>query len=311
MKKTIGIAGLEEKNLKMLKKKFKCFKFLKLNDLNFFNDLKVDAIIIYREGRVANSLRQFFIKEKYSIFKNLKWFHLSRAGIDEYEISLKKIKFILTCGKKIQGPNVSEHCIAMLLYLTRNLNLKNSNKEIIEIYNKKALIVGLGSIGISIAEKLHAFGVKVSAITYSSKPIYTFVNKIYNSNVLSKIVGEYDIVINSSALTKITKNIFNQTVFSKMKKKSYFINVSRGMIVNTSDLLKNVDKFSGVGLDVLDFEPVPKNHPLKKYKNVLLTNHTAGISDNLDRRFDLIFQNLKLFKKNQRLINIVNVEEGY
>lgn len=311
MKKTIGIAGLEEKNLKMLKKKFKLFKFLKLNDLNFFNDLKVDAIIIYREGRVASSLRKFFIKEKYFLFKNLKWFHLSRAGVDEYEPSFKKIKFILTCGKKLQGPNVSEHCIAMLLYLTRNLNSKNLNKEIIEIYNKKALIVGLGSIGISIAEKLNAFGVKVSAITLSSKPFYTFINKIYNSDALCKIVGEYDIVINSSALTKITKNIFNQKIFSKMKKKSYFINVSRGLIVNTSDLLKNIYKFSGVGLDVLDIEPVPKNHPLKKCKNVLLTNHTAGISDNLDRRFDLIFQNLKLFKKNERLMNTVNLEEGY
>ena len=96
-----------------------------------------------------------------------------------------------------------------------------------------------------------------------------------------------------------------------MKKKSYFINVSRGLIVNTSDLLKNIYKFSGVGLDVLDIEPVPKNHPLKKCKNVLLTNHTAGISDNLDRRFDLIFQNLKLFKKNERLMNTVNLEEGY
>ena len=311
IKHIIGIAGLDKKNLKILNKKYKKFSFIKLSDNNFFKYQKnIKAIIIYREGQVTNALKKFFLEKKFKDFKNLEWFHLSRAGVDEFSSSFDKIEFILTCGKKVQGPNVSEHCLAMLLYLTRNLNSSNSQK-IIEIYNKKALVVGLGSIGISIAEKLSSFGVKVSAVIYSSKPIYSFINEIYSTNDLTHVVGKFDIIINSCALTNKTRNLFNNKIFLKMKKGVYFLNVSRGEVVNTKDLVKNLNKFSGIGLDVLDIEPIPRKHILRNKKNVLLTEHTAGISDNLKRRYDLIIKNLYLFQCNKKLLNVVNLKEGY
>ena len=92
-----------------------------------------------------------------------------------------------------------------------------------------------------------------------------------------------------------------------MKKNSIFINVSRGKCVKTSDLLYYLkkNKFLGVGLDVVDPEPLPKNHQLRKFPNFFYTDHTAGWSDNLDRRFKLIIDNLGRFIRKDELINSV------
>ena len=73
------------------------------------------------------------------LFQNLNWLHLSIAGVDEYIENFKKLKFTVTCGKIIQGSNVSEQGLALLLYLTRlNKNKNNQfNSVPITIYRKK------------------------------------------------------------------------------------------------------------------------------------------------------------------------------
>ena len=78
-----------------------------------------------------------------------------------------------------------------------------------------------------------------------------------------------------------------------MKKNSIFINISRGKLVDTNDLIKFIkkDKLLGVGLDVTDPEPLKKNHFLNKARKVILTPHMAGPSDhNRERSFDLILK---------------------
>ena len=100
---------------------------------------------------------------------------------------------------------------------------------------------------------------------------------------------------------------------SKMKSGSYLINVSRGKILNTDDLIKllNKNKFSGVGLDVLDQEPIPKNHVLYKYNNVIVSNHTAGMGSDKNLRFDLVVKNIDNYLNNRVLNNIVDINEEY
>ena len=120
---------------------------------------------------------------------------------------------------------------------------------------------------------------------------------------LSKDLVEYDSAIE-----------FMNIHINKMKKNSIFINVSRGGLVDTKALMKDklIKKFWGIGLDVVDPEPLPKNHFLRKKENVIITNHTAGLSDkNRTRAYDLIFNNLKRYKENKMLLNEVNKNEGY
>ena len=99
-----------------------------------------------------------------------------------------------------------------------------------------------------------------------------------------------------------------------MKKDSIFINISRGKIVNLKDLVKKriFKKFKGLGLDVTDPEPLSKNNLLKKSENVLITNHSAGLSDvNRSRSIELLSANLNRFFKKMSLLNVVDKYKGY
>ena len=99
-----------------------------------------------------------------------------------------------------------------------------------------------------------------------------------------------------------------------MKEDAFFINVSRGKLVKTEDLVTVLQegRLRGVGLDVTDPEPLPERHPLKSMDNVLITPHIAGPSDHNRRRsFELIRANIERFLGGSPLINVVNKELGY
>ena len=122
MKKLIGIVGIDKKKINFLKRKYKRFDFKIVNDSNIFDEStkKINALLVLYEYPVAKKL-SLLLKQEYKKFKNIDWLHLSRAGIDECLPYLKNYKFVFTSGKKIQGPNVSEHCMSILLCLTRGI----------------------------------------------------------------------------------------------------------------------------------------------------------------------------------------------
>ncbi len=305
----IGIAGMRNKNFINLKKKFKKAHFSKLDSTNFFNQKDLNAIIIFTEKTYTKVLKKFFDEKKYKSFNNLSWFHFSRSGIEDYVKKINGINFKLTSGKSINKFNVSEHCIAILLYLSRGLGIKNKNilykKRPIDLYEKNALIVGGGNVGLSVAKKLKAFGLNISVVNTKRLPSISFIQKCYLSNEIQKAIGNFHIVINTSSLNKKSFKMFDKKLFSKMKKNSIFINISRGECVNCKDLAKfaKSKKFYGIGLDVFDPEPLSKNHSLRKFNNFIYTDHTAGWSENLERRYKLIEDNIKRYIKKDKLIS--------
>ena len=118
-----------------------------------------------------------------------------------------------------------------------------------------------------------------------------------------------DIIICAMPNTFRTKNFFNKNFFTKIKKGSYFINISRGDLVNTNDLTEYIknETIIGAGLDVTTPEPLNKNHPLKKFENVIITPHIAGQSDNnRERSFELLCENIRRYLYSEKLLNIVS-----
>ena len=168
MKKKIGITGLKNTEINYLNRKYKKFIFKNINDKNFFSKKNRDitALIILFEYPVQKTLNSFFTR-KFKLFHNLKWLHLSRAGIDELIPYLKEYKFKISCGKKIQAPQVSEHCMSLLLGISRCLfnNIDTFKFKPIEIKSKKLLIVGMGGIGQEISKLSNSFGLKVYSVS--------------------------------------------------------------------------------------------------------------------------------------------------
>jgi len=99
-----------------------------------------------------------------------------------------------------------------------------------------------------------------------------------------------------------------------MKQGAFFINVSRGKIVDTQALVEALRSghLAGAGLDVTEPEPLPKDHPLWTLENVIITPHVAGQSDGItQRRMELFEENLRRFEQSLPLRNVVDKQRGY
>ena len=251
----------------------------------------------------------------------LEWVHAPGAGIEEYLIpELVKGPILFTNGKIIQGPEVSDHALALLLTLTRNIHMHLTGKgprpmsRPIELRKKTAVIYGVGGIGMLTAEKLNAFGMHIIGVDTRYVPMASFIDEMVSDVELRNVLPCGDVVLCCCPNTSRSQYVFDEKAFRAMKREAFFINVSRGKLVRTDDLVRVLDEgwLKGVGLDVTDPEPLPESHPLNQNDRVLITPHLAGPSDHNRRRsFELIRKNIQRFITDRPLINVVDKVNGY
>lgn len=149
-----------------------------------------------------------------------------------------------------------------------------------ELANSTVGILGLGRIGVAIAERLAPFKVKKFIYTdVEPRPeLAAAINAEYVS--MDELAQRSDFLAACCALTPETKDICNMKLFSKMKKSAIFINTSRGGVVHQGDLYDALasGQIAGAGLDVTVPEPLPTDHPLFTLKNCVILPHIASAS---------------------------------
>ncbi|MBI4658317.1 MAG: D-2-hydroxyacid dehydrogenase [Verrucomicrobia bacterium] len=282
---------------------------------------------VYENAVGSNALigcpRKAFTEELLDrVGNDLRWVHSSGAGVEEFLFPrFVESDVTFTNGRVIQGPEVADHALALLLALTRNLHLvlrgdsPRSMPRPVELHGKTVLIFGLGGIGMLIAERVSAFGARVIGVTARNlPPMLPIIDSAFPSEQLEEILPQADAVIVSAPLTPTTKGVFGQRQFGLMKPSAYFVNVSRGGLVNTEELLAALHKgqLRAVGLDVTEPEPLPDDHPLRQLRNVVITPHIAGLSDhNRQRSFELIKTNVARFARGLAPLNPVDKKLGY
>jgi len=257
--------------------------------------------------------------------KKLKWVQIYSAGVDRLITpELRSSGITLTNCKIIQGPNIADHSMALLLTLTRGMNVAVDNRtaetwgrdryQLIELSGKTAVVVGVGGIGMQIAVRAHAFGMRVIGVDPKDIPYTPAVEKFVPPDRLDSVLPEADVVFVAAPHTPLSEKMMGPRQFELMKKNSYFIAVSRGKLYDTEALVKALDSrhLAGAGLDVTDPEPLPKGHALWKFSNVVITPHVAGQSDLVQgRRMDLLKENVRRFAAGQPLLNVVDKEKAY
>uniref|UniRef100_A0A3P9D2S6 Glyoxylate reductase/hydroxypyruvate reductase n=2 Tax=Haplochromini TaxID=319058 RepID=A0A3P9D2S6_9CICH len=174
-----------------------------------------------------------------------------------------------------------------------------------ELANSTVGILGLGRIGVAIAERLAPFKVRKFIYTdVAPRPeLASAINAEYVS--FDELAKQSDFLAVCCALTPETKEICNKNLFSKMKKTSIFINTSRGGVVNQEDLYEalSTGQIAGAGLDVTVPEPLPTNHPLFTLKNCVILPHIASASyTTRDAMSSLAANNLLLGLRGQPMI---------
>ncbi|XP_018407947.1 PREDICTED: glyoxylate reductase/hydroxypyruvate reductase-like [Nanorana parkeri] len=144
--------------------------------------------------------------------------------------------------------------------------------------NSTVGIIGLGRIGLAIAQRLKPFGVE--KFLYTGRQPRPQNAAGLNAEYVSceKLTEESDFVIVSCSLTPETEGLCNKDFFQRMKKTSIFINISRGSIVNQEDLYQALadGQIAAAGLDVTTPEPLPTTHPLLSLKNCIILPHIGS-----------------------------------
>ena len=313
--KVIYLYGFNSEQLKIIKDKNKRAIFIAENKITKIINT-CQAVIAPTRKSIETALEKINFKKN----TRLKWIHLPGSGVEKYTRYFKYKKLEFTNGKGIQNHQISDHAIGLLLCLTRkiNLNIKYDQKvkfdtRPIELNQKKVVIVGFGGNGKMIAEKLLAFKMNVSVVNDTRKKTARGI-KFYLTKDIKKGVEDKDVVIISTPFTKYSKGLINKNILRLLARGAIVINVSRSSCLNLKDLiffLKN-KHLGGAGLDVVEGEPIKKNHELFKFKNVIVTPHTGGISDNFyDRNLKLILENIKKFINSKQLTNLVDIKKGY
>lgn len=174
-----------------------------------------------------------------------------------------------------------------------------------ELSGKTMGIFGFGRIGRTVAERAKAFGMNVIAYTprlHGNEPDFV---KVVS---LDEMLKNADIVSMHCPLTPETESIVNEEFISKMKDGAYFINTSRGTVVNEKALADalNTGKLGGAGLDVLSTEPPKAENPLLSAKNCFITPHIAWAAfETRERLVGILKENIRSFinGKPQNVIN--------
>jgi phosphoglycerate dehydrogenase-like enzyme len=261
--------------------------------------------------------------------KKLQWVQVMSAGVEGVLFmsggnDLRDSNIVLTNNKIVQGPEIADHAMAMLLALTRRLpkyiaemrteTFDQHAFDGIELRGKTAVVIGVGGIGMQIAQRAWAFGMTVIGVDPEDKPFSPFLANVVKPDQIDEVVPQADVVFISAPHTERSHKEMGAHEFELMKPHSYFIAVSRGGIYDMNGLVKGLDsrKLAGAGVDVTDPEPLPKGHPLWKFDNVILTPHIAGRSDQDGARMiGTAKENLARFVEGKPLVNVVDKQKGY
>jgi D-2-hydroxyacid dehydrogenase (NADP+) len=250
---------------------------------------------------------------------NLKWIQAVTTGTD-YLTRLPSLKkdVLITTTRGIHGPQMSEMAFLLMLALNRNLPLvvKNQEKAHWEnwpsklIWKKKVGIFGVGVIGEELARKCKAFAMEVLGVDVVKRQLEC-IDRWYGPEDIIEIAGQVDFLILVAPNTPQTEKIVGAKVLSAMKPTAYLINIGRGELVDEPALIDALDtgKIAGAGLDVYWQEPLPKENPLWKAKNLIAMPHMGGPSDvYVEQAMAVMEENFRRYLKGERK-NLINVVE--
>lgn len=182
----------------------------------------------------------------------------------------------------------------------------------VDLFQKTLGIVGMGSIGGNLVKRAQSSGMNV---IYHNRKKNSRNEKMGASYVtFEEILEQSDFLVVLVPLTFETKGLFGKNEFAKMKETAYFLNVSRGPIVNTNDLYYALlnEEIAYAALDVTDPEPIPSDHPLVNLNNILITPHIGSATiETRTRMADLTADNLLAGLERKPLLTCVNESVNY
>ena len=277
-------------------------------EVTFVQDERVslDIDVSEFEAVVCNSL---FLYNDITRFKNLEFIQLTSAGLDRVPFDYIKEKGIkLFNAKGVYSIPMAEWVVLKILEIYKKSRKFYDNqaehkwdkqRDLLELTDKTAAIIGFGSVGYEVAKRLKAFDVKVIGVG-RRKIESDLLDEYYLIEDIDQVLNKSDIVILTLPLTEETRHLIDRDKIKNMKDNSVLVNVSRGGVIEEAALVDAIqnERFLGVALDVFEEEPLSKESLLWEFENVIITPHNSFMSDKVNERlFKCIEANLRLILK--------------
>jgi len=262
--------------------------------------------------------------------KSLRWIYSITAAVDQFLYpELISSEITLTNAGRVHGPVVAEHAIAMLLALAKRLpsatRYQQRRKWAMEAIWKEQprprevrgatlVVIGLGSIGAEVASMAAALKMHVIGVREHPERGAAEAHEVVGYDSLDGAIARADFVVLAAPLTERTQHFIDTGRLQQFKPTAFLINVSRGALVDEAALVKALRdrKIAGAALDVFEEEPLSRWSPLWKMPQVLITPHTAFLTENVwQRHYDVFVSNLKRYLAGQPLEGVIDKKRGY
>jgi len=292
MVKVLVAAPIHPDAIKMLKEAGYEIMYREYPSEDELRDLvkEADAIVVRSKPKVP--------KEVINSGKKLRIIARAGVGLDNIDVEeARKRGIMVVNAPAAPSRSVAELAIGLMLALMRKIAYADRKmregrwvkKECVgyELQGKTLGVIGFGRIGREVA-RIARFGLGMKIIYYDvyKPPEEEVKNLDAEYRELDDLISEADVITLHVPLVKETYHLINEERLRKMKKTAVLINTSRGAVVDTEALIKALKEgwILGAGLDVYEEEPIPKDDPLTKFDNVVLTPHIGASTNEAQAR---------------------------
>ena len=232
--------------------------------------------------------------------------------------ALRERGVAVTNAAGIHAASIAEQVLGYLLTFARDLHegwRRHQNREYRhyqarELGGSTVTVVGLGAIGHAVVQRLQGFDVDTIGVRYTPEkggPTDEVIG--FDPADVHDALARTDYLVLATPLTDTTRGLIDEDAFATLPPESVLVNVARGGVVDTDALVASIRRegIRGAALDVTDPEPLPEDHPLWTFENVLLTPHNAGHTpEHWPRMADIVAENVPRLGTDEDLANRVD-----
>jgi phosphoglycerate dehydrogenase-like enzyme len=276
--------------------------------------------------------------------KQLRWVQSPTASLEHYLFpELVEHPCVLSNMRGLFSDVVADHAMSFVLCFARHLHTYfrkqqegdwspvGDTRYVAEFVNSpgtvlpmdrahqhlsdcKLGVVGVGHIGSEILRRASAFGMTLIGVDPHTREVPGVLDDVWPLDRLPELLHESDYVVIAAPQTPETTKLFRRANLKRMKPTGILINVGRGAIVDLADLTEalRAGEIGGAALDVCDPEPLPRDHPLWRMPNVIITPHVAAASPHIaERHLETLIENIRCFLRGEPTTTQVNKRLWY
>lgn len=299
-------------------------------DIQFLNNEECDcAAENYNLEEVELAIFQPFYANKTFLDRmpRLRAVQVTSAGYDRVDTDELKRRNIILCNTRgVMSISIAEDVFAKILFFSRQIRRVEEDKRnhvwdmfgqdqwmcscYTDLYRKTLGIMGYGSIGSEIAKRAHAFGMNIHVYDAipQSDPV---ISKCFvGEEKLPSFYAGCDYIVICIPLNEKTKYMLNYEAFQQMKNSAILINIARGPLVKTDDLIKALrnGEVQAAALDVFELEPLPQDHEIWTVDNIFISSHKAGMGDSWKMFIgELIMRNIDNYMSGADMENVIRL----